>query len=99
MPWIALPNVVLMFLFIMIGLNHFEGCRYLSSSTPSVAPTLHSARDALYRAMLCAVYNDKQEVAWVKPRVSTSLSLQLGLCWVTSGLGNCKSRKPETLVR
>ena len=50
MPWIALLMLVLMFLFILIGFNHFEGyMRYLEQQYSSVAPTLHLAQeDALY---------------------------------------------------
>ena len=70
MPWIALLMLVLMFLFILIGFNHFEGyMRYLEQQYSSVAPTLHLAQeDALYRAPIAVlIYNDKQEVAWVNP--------------------------------
>lgn len=70
MPWIALLMLVLMFLFILIGFNHFEGyMQYLEQQYSSVAPTLHLAQeDALYRAPIAVlIYNNKHEVAWVNP--------------------------------
>ena len=103
MPWIALLMLVLMFLFILIGFNHFEGyMRYLEQQYSSVAPTLHLAQeDALYRAPIAVlIYNDKQEVAWVNPEFQHHYgSLQLlgqPLAKLHPGLGEIvKQEKPE----